>query len=71
MVAEVVDDEVSVLEGRRIVDRFREIEVELADDAADPAMAPIVDLLIDAGARIGEPLPKIVRALGERAHAPP
>lgn len=70
-VAEVVDDEVSVLEGRRIVERFREIEVELADDAADPAMAPIVDLLIDAGARIGEPLPKIVRALGERAHAPP
>ena len=60
-----------MLEGRRIVDRFREIEVELADDAADPAMAPIVDLLIDAGARIGEPSPKIVRALGERAHAPP
>lgn len=70
-VAEVVDDEVSVLEGRRIVERFREIEVELTDDAADPAMAPIVDLLTDAGARIGEPLPKIVRALGERAHAPP
>jgi N-acetylneuraminic acid mutarotase len=32
-VAEVVDDEVSVLEDGRIVNRFRELEVELSEDA--------------------------------------
>ena len=65
--AEVVDDEVSILEGRRTVDRFREVEVEIADDADPSAMTAIVDLLTVAGARIVDPLPKIVRALGERA----
>ncbi|MGZ8581975.1 MAG: CYTH and CHAD domain-containing protein [Actinomycetota bacterium] len=71
LVSEVVDDEVSVLEGRRIVERFREIEVELADDVDPSAIAPIVDLLADAGVRISEPIPKVVRALGARAQAPP
>ncbi len=71
LVSEVVDDEVSVLEGRRIVERFREIEVELADDVDPSAIAPIVDLLADAGVLISEPIPKVVRALGARAQAPP
>jgi CYTH domain len=31
--AEVVDDQVQVVEGRRVVDRFRELEVELGDGA--------------------------------------
>ena len=31
LVAEVVDDEVSVLEGRRVAARFREVEVELKE----------------------------------------
>ena len=32
LLAEVVDDEVSVLSGRRIAARFRELEVEISDD---------------------------------------
>lgn len=69
--AEVVDDEVSVLEGRRTVDRFREVEVEIAEGADPSAITPIMDLLTEAGARTAEPLPKIVRALGARAVAAP
>ena len=69
--AEVVFDEVSVLQGRRVVERFREVEVELADEAEDSVMAPILAPLIDAGARASEPVPKIVRALGMRAAAAP
>jgi len=67
VVAEVVDDEDSVLEGRRIVQRFRELEIELADDASDMAMGPILMRLTDLGARAAEPAPKVERALGARA----
>lgn len=69
--ADVVLDEVSVLDGHRVVERFREVEIELADDAEDSMMAPILAPLIDAGARPSEPVPKIVRALGMRAAATP
>lgn len=70
-VADVVFDEVSVLDGRRVVERFREIEVELADGAEDSAMDPILAPLIEAGARPSEPVPKVVRVLGTRAAAAP
>lgn len=70
-VADVVVDDVSVLDGRRIVDRFREVEVELADDARRSTMATILEPLAQAGARIVDPIPKVVRALGARAAAPP
>lgn len=66
-IAELDDDEVSVVEGRRVVSRFRELEVE--------ALAPEVDLaalgeqLRAAGAGPAEPIPKVVRALGSRATA--
>ena len=70
-VAEVALDEVSALEGRRVVERFRQAEVELADAAESSAMAPILAILVDAGARPAEPVPKIVRVLGVRAAAPP
>ena len=36
--AEVVDDEVSVLDGRRVAGRFREVEVELAPEADDAVL---------------------------------
>jgi inorganic triphosphatase YgiF len=69
-VAEVVDDAVSVLDGRRVVDRFREIEVEFVDDVGPAAVAPVL-VSIAAGAQRGEPMSKVARALGARATAAP
>jgi CHAD domain-containing protein len=67
-VAEIADDEVSVVEGRRVVSRFRELEIEgLADDVD---LAGLATQLRDAGATEAEPIPKVVRALGSRATAP-
>jgi CHAD domain-containing protein len=65
---EVVDDEVSVLAGRRIASRFREVEVETHDE--DLSAAAIARLRA-AGA--GETIltPKYLRALGPRAADPP
>jgi CHAD domain-containing protein len=67
-IAELADDEVSVVEGRRVVSRFRELELEALADEAD--LAPIADRLREAGAADAEPIPKVVRALGSRATAP-
>jgi inorganic triphosphatase YgiF len=68
--AEVVDDEVSVRDGRRVAARFREIEVEVAGDA-DGIVAPLVARLRGAGAGAPDPTPKHIRALGPRAMEPP
>ena len=66
--AELAIDEVSVVEGRRVVSRFRELEVEdLRGDLDLPALS---DQLEAAGATGSEPIPKVVRALGSRATAP-
>jgi CHAD domain-containing protein len=71
-VAEVVDDEVSVRDGRRVAARFREIEVELAGaEGNEPLVAAIVDRLRAAGAGAPDPTPKHIRALGPRAMEPP
>jgi CHAD domain-containing protein len=71
-VAEVVDDEVSVRDGRRVAARFREIEVEvMGGDGADGVIAPIVSRLRGAGAGAPDPTPKHIRALGPRATEPP
>ena len=69
-VAEVDDDEVSVLDGRRVGARFREVEVEVFDGAPDDLQAVVVDRLRDAGAGDPDPVPKVVRALGPRALEP-
>lgn len=71
--AEVVDDEVSVRDGRRVAARFREIEVEVAagGDAGDGIVAPLVMRLRGAGAGAPDPTPKHIRALGPRAMEPP
>ena len=64
--AEVVDDDVQLLDGRRIAGRFRELEVEL-DEAADTALLDqVVDRLLEAGAQAAEPTPKYLRALAGR-----
>jgi CHAD domain-containing protein len=68
--AEVVDDEVTVLNGRRVAARFREVEVELAQDG-DEVLQPLLWRLRAAGAGFAEPTPKYVRALGPVALEPP
>src|SRR5438128_3879112 len=71
-VAEVVDDEVSVRDGRRVAARFREIEVEVAGaDGADGIITPVVTRLRGAGAGAPDLTPKHIRALGPRAIEPP
>jgi CHAD domain-containing protein len=70
--AEVVDDEVSVRDGRRVAARFREIEVEVLGEQGDGAtIAALVSRLRSAGAGAPDPTPKHVRALGPRAMEPP
>ena len=64
--AELADDEVQVLDGRRVVARFRELEVELAEDADAGLLDQVVDRLLEAGAQAAEPTPKYLRALGGR-----
>ncbi len=68
---EVVDDTVSVQEGRRVVSRFREIEVEVKGVLPPRALDTVTTRLAGAGAVPGDQLPKVVRALGPRAVAPP
>jgi CHAD domain-containing protein len=68
--AEVVDDEVSVLNGRRVAARFREIEIELAE--GDRALLKAIEKrLVAAGAEPSDQTPKLVRALGPGAAEPP
>src|ERR1700686_2594888 len=72
-VAEVVDDEVSVRDGRRVAARFREIEVEVMSqpNGANGIADPLVTRLRGAGAGAPDPTPKHIRALGPRAMEPP
>jgi len=71
-VAEVVDDEVSVRDGRRVAARFREIEVEASgENGAENVITPLVTKLRVAGAGAPDPTPKHIRALGPRAIEPP
>jgi len=61
--AEIVDDAVSVLDGQRVVRRFRELEVELID-GDEEALARISRELERAGATTRRDLrPKLFRAL--------
>lgn len=61
--AEVADDTVSVRDGDREVDRFREVEVELHRGADEARVAAILARLREAGAGPPEPSSKYVRAL--------
>jgi CHAD domain-containing protein len=69
-VAEIVDDEVSVLDEDRVAARFREIEVEANAPASAELLRSVVARLQEAGAGEVDPTPKLVRALGPRATAP-
>jgi CHAD domain-containing protein len=70
-VAEIADDEVSVLDGDRVAARFREVELEVTDDAPEDLLPALIERLRLAGAGQPDPTPKLVRALGPRALAPP
>jgi CHAD domain-containing protein len=70
LLAEVVDDEVSVLAARRVASRFREVEVELREGDRS-LLAAVGKRLEAAGAKGGDATPKLVRALGPKATAPP
>jgi len=69
-VAEVVDDHVELDESDPPV-LFREVEIELADSASEGHRAVLLARLRAAGAGPPDPTPKLVRALGPRATAPP
>lgn len=69
--AEVTDDEVSVMDGRRVASRFRELEVELHPAAPAALVDELVARLREAGAGEVENVPKLVRALGPRSVEPP
>ena len=71
LLGEVCDDEVSVLEDERIAARFREVEVEVVPGAPAALIPLVVDHLRAAGAGEPDTTPKLVRALGPRALAPP
>ncbi|MBC5823565.1 MAG: CYTH and CHAD domain-containing protein [Candidatus Eremiobacteraeota bacterium] len=68
--ATITDDLVSVLNGRKIGLRFREVEVELGDDVSDSLIECLLARLREAGAGEIDPTPKVVRALGARASQP-
>jgi CHAD domain-containing protein len=67
--AELVDDEVTVLDGEEVRARFRELELESRGPDLDQ-LIPIAERLQLAGAVLAEPVPKVVRAMGPRAAAP-
>ena len=68
--AELVDDRVSVIKQGRVVERFRELEIE-ARDADRALLEQVAELLQAAGAAAPAPVPKVVRALGPKATLPP
>ena len=68
--AELLQDDVSVLDGERVIGRFRELELDSRGRGLED-LQPIVVVLQRAGATHSEPVPKVVRALGPRAAAPP
>lgn len=70
-VAEVTDDEVSVMDGRRVASRFREVEVELVAGTPDEVLRALVERLHEAGAGPVDNVSKLRRALGQRAERLP
>ena len=67
LLVEVVDDQVSVIDGRRPARRFRELEVEMKAPGQEPLMEAVVERLRQAGAGRAHPTSKLMRALGPRA----
>jgi inorganic triphosphatase YgiF len=68
--AELVDDRVSVLQRGRVVERFREVEIEGRALQRD-GLERIANVLTEDGGATVASIPKLFRALGDRAGAPP
>lgn len=68
-VADVTLDTVSVLDGRRVQERFVELEVEALAGGKD-VLPRLVRTLRDAGAEPGDGRPKALRAIGFAAEPP-
>lgn len=68
--AELDDDDVTVVDGDREVGRFREIEVELAGGSSTGLLQAVGEALTAAGAGAPDPTSKVQRGLGARADAP-
>jgi CHAD domain-containing protein len=68
-VADVVDDQIEVVEGGTYEQSFREVEVELTEAATKDQRTALLARLRSAYAGAVDPTPKIVRALGPRATA--
>ena len=68
---EIDDDVVSVMDGRRLAARFREVEVEVVGPASVALLNGVVARLAEAGALPGDGRSKLARALGYRATEPP
>jgi CHAD domain-containing protein len=70
LLAELADDTVSIMDGRKIRGRFREIEVERVGGGRK-LLDKVEAQLREAGAVAGDFTPKHVRALGDAAAQPP
>ncbi|MFB9234245.1 CHAD domain-containing protein [Plantactinospora siamensis] len=70
LLAEIADDAVEVLHGKRVTATFRELEVERKSDDRE-LLDRLEPALVAAGARAGSFVPKHVRALGPAAAGPP
>lgn len=70
-VVELADDRVQVERADGESLSWRELEVELAPQASAPILSGIADRLESAGARAGSTVPKLARAVGAPATAPP
>ncbi len=69
--AELADDDVTVVQGDDVTARFREIEVELDEHGDDELLHVVGAALVAAGAGEPDPTSKVTRALGDRAKEPP
>ena len=68
---EVDDDVVSVMDGRRLAARFRQVELEVSEAAPDELLDEVMRALTTAGAVAGDDRPKVIRAIGPRASLGP
>jgi inorganic triphosphatase YgiF len=70
VLATLDDDAVTVLRGRHVLARFRELEVELVGDAPAAILTAADERLRAAGAEKVAQIPKLSRALGRAAAQP-
>ena len=69
-IAEVVEDDVRVLDGTHVAKRFLQVEIELEDGADADAVDAIADVLRSEGAGKADPTPKNVIALTQGQFQP-